>query len=132
MDGKKNGFGIQKWKDGSKYKGNYVKDQAKGWGIFYHADGDVYKGEFAKDKIDGYGPGMKLINWYLGGISYVAGAILYIIRFPEKLFPGKFDYIGASHQIFHILVFLGALFHFFGSIDAYNYRFLNLKIERVE
>ena len=44
MDGKKNGFGIQKWKDGSKYKGNYVRDQAKGWGIFYHADGDVYKG----------------------------------------------------------------------------------------
>jgi adiponectin receptor len=87
---------------------------------------------FFGDKIEGYGPGIKLINWYLGGISYVAGAILYIIRFPEKIFPGKFDYIGASHQIFHILVFLGALFHFFGSIDAYNYRFLNLKIEKVE
>ena len=78
--------------------------------------------------IEGYDSGIKLINWYLGGISYVVGALFYILRFPEKLFPGKFDYIGASHQIFHILVFFGALFHFFGSIDAYNYRFNNLKI----
>ena len=78
--------------------------------------------------IEGYDSGIKLINWYLGGISYVVGALFYILRFPEKLFPGKFDYIGASHQIFHILVFFGALFHFLGSIDAYNYRFNNLKI----
>ena len=84
---------------------------------------------FFGDSIEGYGPGIKLYNWYIGGICYVAGAILYIIRFPEKLYPGKFDYIGASHQIFHILVFLGALFHFFGSVDAYDYRFLNLKKE---
>jgi len=82
---------------------------------------------FFGDSIDGYDPGIKLYNWYFGGICYVTGAILYIIRFPEKLYPGKFDYIGASHQIFHILVFLGALFHFFGSVDAYDYRFLNLK-----
>ena len=70
---------------------------------------------------------MKLINWYFGGISYVVGALLYILRFPEKKFPRKFDYIGASHQIFHILVFIGALFHFMGSLDAYNYRFNKLK-----
>ena len=78
--------------------------------------------------IEGYDSGIKLINWYLGGISYVVGALFYLLRIPEKIFPGKFDYIGASHQIFHILVFFGALFHFFGSIDAYNYRFNNLKI----
>ena len=87
---------------------------------------------FFGDKIDGYGPGIKLINWYLGGISYVVGALLYINRFPEKIWPGKFDYIGASHQIFHILVFFGALFHFMGSLDTYNYRFHNLKLEQVE
>ena len=79
-------------------------------------------------KIKGYSPDIKLINWYLGGISYVSGALIYIMRYPEKKFPGKFDYIGASHQIFHILVFFGALFHFLGSIDAYNYRFGKLYI----
>ena len=87
---------------------------------------------FFGDKLEGYGPGIKLLYWYLGGISYVLGAILYIIRFPEKLFPRKFDYIGASHQIFHILVFFGALFHFLGSLDAYNYRFKNLEFNSVE
>ena len=83
---------------------------------------------FFGDKIKGYNPGIKLINWYLGGISYVVGALLYILRYPEKKFPGIFDYIGASHQIFHILVFFGAFFHFMGSIDAYNYRFGKLII----
>ena len=82
---------------------------------------------FFGDRIEGYSPGIKLINWYLGGASYVIGALFYILRFPEKKFQIKFDYIGASHQIFHVLVFFGALFHFFGSLDAYNYRFDNLK-----
>jgi adiponectin receptor len=74
-------------------------------------------------KIKGYSPDIKLINWYLGGISYVSGALIYMMRYPEKKCLRTFDYIGASHQLFHILVFLGALFHFLGSIDAYNYRF---------
>ena len=83
---------------------------------------------FFGKKLEGNTAGVNLINWYIGGVCYVIGALLYIIRFPEKIFPGKFDYIGASHQIFHILVFFGALFHFLGSLDAYNYRFNNLKI----
>ena len=77
---------------------------------------------------EGYGDDITLLNWYLGGISYIIGALFYIMRFPEKKFPGKFDFFGASHQIFHVLVFFGALFHFMGSLEAYNYRFRNLKI----
>ena len=84
---------------------------------------------FFGDKIEGLVPGLQLIHWYLGGISYVVGALLYILRFPEKTFKGKFDYIGASHQIFHVLVFCGAFFHFLGSLDAYNYRFKNFNIQ---
>ena len=83
---------------------------------------------FFGDYIEGYGNDIILLNWYLGGISYIIGALFYILRFPEKKFPGKFDYFGASHQIFHVLVFFGALFHFIGSLEAYNYRFRNLKI----
>ena len=81
---------------------------------------------FFGDYIEGYGDDIILINWYLGGISYIIGALFYIFRFPERKFPGKFDYFGASHQIFHVLVFFGALFHFMGSLEAYNYRFRNL------
>ena len=83
---------------------------------------------FFGDKIDGYNKDIYLVNWYLGGISYVIGALFYIFRFPEKKYPRTFDYFGASHQIFHVLVFFGALFHFMGSLDAYNYRFRNLKV----
>jgi len=83
---------------------------------------------FFGDTIRGYQPGAKFDNWYYGGISYIFGAILYILRFPEKKFRGKFDYIGSSHQLFHVFVLLGALFHFFGSLDAYQYRFKNLEI----
>ena len=78
--------------------------------------------------IKGYSDDITLLNWYLGGISYIIGALFYILRFPEKKFPGKFDFFGASHQIFHVLVFFGALFHFIGSLEAYNFRFRNLKI----
>ena len=78
--------------------------------------------------IKGYSDEITLLNWYLGGISYIIGALFYILRFPEKKFPGKFDFFGASHQIFHVLVFFGALFHFIGSLEAYNFRFRNLKI----
>ena len=53
--GKKEGFGIQKWKDGSIYKGNFINGEADGWGIFYYSDGDIFKGQFAKDIICGYG-----------------------------------------------------------------------------
>ena len=82
--------------------------------------GDTIEGYYSTDAI--------FINWYLGGISYVVGTFFYILRFPEKSFPMIFDYFGASHQIFHVLVFFGALFHFMGSLDAYNYRFKHLKV----
>ena len=81
---------------------------------------------FFGNYINGYVKGVKLLFWYIGGASYVTGALLYIMRFPEKYFPGKFDYFGASHQIFHVLVFVGAFSHFLGSLDAYYYRFDNL------
>lgn len=31
---------------------------------------------------------------------------------PERWYPGRFDYFGASHQIFHVCVVLAALAHF--------------------
>ena len=39
---------------------------------------------------------MDLLLWALGGGIYISGSILYILRFPEKLSPGKFDYVVTS------------------------------------
>ncbi|KAF9188482.1 hypothetical protein BGZ51_000571 [Haplosporangium sp. Z 767] len=52
------------------------------------------------------------------GASYVIGALIYGSRFPECLFPGKFDHFGSSHQIFHIFVLLGCAIHFVGVTQA--------------
>ena len=75
--------------------------------------------------MSGYEKAPHLGYWFLGGVSYVVGALMYIKRIPEKLKPGKFDYFGASHQILHFLVVLGVIFHFLGSLKAYYYRLGN-------
>ena len=78
------------------------------------------------ENLKGYNNDIRLLYWYLGGITYVIGAILYLIRFPEKYFPGKFDIFGSSHQLLHIAVLIASFFHYIGSLDAYYSRFNNL------
>ena len=70
--GKKNGFGIQKYKDGSIYKGNYINDKSSGFGIFYHSDGDIQKGEFYNGITKGYGE-LKYYGYWLNDIQYGIG-----------------------------------------------------------
>ncbi|ETN38765.1 uncharacterized protein HMPREF1541_06803 [Cyphellophora europaea CBS 101466] len=43
---------------------------------------------------------------------YLTGAIIYASQVPEKWWPGKFDYAGASHNIWHLAVLGGILFHY--------------------
>ena len=81
---------------------------------------------FFGNNIKGFIEMPKLFFWYIGGISYIIGAFLFMFRVPEKLYPGKFDIIGSSHQIFHILVVIGVITHYFGSLDAYYYRINNI------
>jgi adiponectin receptor len=44
------------------------------------------------------------------GVLYPAGAILYATRFPDRLLPGWFDYVG-SHEIMHACVLTAAVTH---------------------
>ncbi|KAB8072368.1 hemolysin-III related-domain-containing protein [Aspergillus leporis] len=46
--------------------------------------------------------------------SYAIGTAAYVTRFPERYWPERFDLIGASHQVFHILVAFGQIVHLFG------------------
>jgi hypothetical protein len=43
-------------------------------------------------------------------------------RIPERLVPGRFDLIFASHQIFHVHVILAALSHYNCILIALDYR----------
>lgn len=63
------------------------------------------------------------LNWLLlQGFLYILGASIYAIRAPERWYPGRFDIVGSSHQIFHVLVVLAAMAHLNGLFKAYDYR----------
>ena len=53
-----------------------------------------------------YAPVMKSIAVYLGG------AIIYAGQVPERWLHGWFDYAGGSHNIWHVAVLCGILFHY--------------------
>ncbi|XP_074604117.1 adiponectin receptor protein-like [Brevipalpus obovatus] len=43
---------------------------------------------------------------------FILAIIIYTSRFPESFFPGKFDYFGSSHSLFHWLVIVAILHHY--------------------
>ena len=65
------------------------------------------------------------MDWPKGGIAYIIGALLYVFRIPEKYKPGSYDICGSSHQIFHICIVAGVIFHYFGSLNSFYYRLDN-------
>jgi adiponectin receptor len=73
--------------------------------------------------------GFGQMRWQIGlfwlvlqGLLYILGAAIYAMRVPERLWPGKFDILGHSHQIFHFLVVLAAAAHLKGLLQAFDYR----------
>lgn len=64
------------------------------------------------------------VGWMaLMGVLYIAGAIMYATRVPERWFPGKCDIWFQSHQIFHVLVVAAAFVHLYGICQMAYYRF---------
>lgn len=60
----------------------------------------------------------------LSVLMYILGVIVYANRFPEKFYPGRFDYTGlTSHAIWHVFVCLGIFFHYLASLRFYANRF---------
>ena len=50
----------------------------------------------------------------LMALLYIGGAVIYALRVPERIWPGKFDIWFQSHQIFHVFVIIAAFVHFHG------------------
>ena len=48
-------YGIEKWDDGSIYKGHYYDGKKNGIGIYIWDDGNKYEGEFVNNTFHGYG-----------------------------------------------------------------------------
>ena len=43
---------------------------------------------------------------------YFLGALVYAAQVPERWWPGFFDYLGASHNLWHLAVLGGMFFHY--------------------
>jgi len=63
------------------------------------------------------------LGWLiLMGLLYILGAVFYALRVPERFYPGKFDLVFQSHQIFHVLVIAAAFVHYHGISEMAMYR----------
>lgn len=47
--------------------------------------------------------------------------LLTLMKVPERWYRRKFDLVGASHQVFHILVVVAALTYTKGILQAFDY-----------
>lgn len=57
-------------------------------------------------------------HWLLlMGALYIFGATIYMVRFPERCFPGKCDLMCQSHQLFHLFVVFAAAVHYHGILE---------------
>ncbi|EAZ20642.1 hypothetical protein OsJ_36258 [Oryza sativa Japonica Group] len=56
------------------------------------------------------------------GALYALGVAVYAARVPERWFPGRFDLVGHSHQLFHLLVVAGAYAHYLGALEYLKWR----------
>jgi adiponectin receptor len=59
---------------------------------------------------------------------YLAGAVLYTLKIPERWRPGMFDYVGGSHNIWHVAVLAGILFHYSAMQEFFANAFLRAVI----
>lgn len=63
------------------------------------------------------------LGWLvLMAVLYIVGALIYALRIPERIWPGKFDIWFQSHQIFHVFVITAAFVHYHGISKIANYR----------
>lgn len=69
-----------------------------------------------------YSPVTKSILVYLGG------AVLYASKIPECWFPGMFDYVGGSHNLWHLAVLGGILFHYLAMQELFAQAFLRARM----
>ena len=62
------------------------------------------------------------LSYFIGlGLFHISGAAIYGARIPERIWPRRFDILGSSHQIMHLLVVGGAVCYSVGLMKAFKY-----------
>ncbi|KAI9671513.1 MAG: hypothetical protein M1817_003565 [Caeruleum heppii] len=70
-----------------------------------------------------YAPVMK------SAFVYILGAVIYASQIPERWWPGGFDYFGGSHNLWHVAVLGGILFHYLAMQDFFAGAFHRARVE---
>lgn len=73
-----------------------------------------------KDREEIYDFFIELEYYILSIVFCILGAIFFVSKFPEKHYPGKFDKILSSHQIFHIFSILAGIVMYLGIVLTHN------------
>jgi len=51
-------------------------------------------------------------------VAAFLAAVVYCLHLPERFFPGRFDFIGHSHQIFHIIASFGCRYQMMAFLQS--------------
>jgi adiponectin receptor len=59
-----------------------------------------------------------VVKAYASAFScYIFGFVFYISKVPERFYPGKFDFIGMSHNFWHVGVALGGFMQYLNALE---------------
>ena len=72
INNNRNGYGIRLFNDGTKYEGEWEKNDFTGYGRIIKSNGDLYEGNFNKGKICGFGI-VKKLNGYVYKGEFING-----------------------------------------------------------
>lgn len=75
--------------------------------------------------VSGWHPEFTTEAVWLSGVAaaYLAGALLFATRYPECCAPkGRYDLLGASHQLMHVCVIGAAALHWYVCVRNFRYR----------
>ena len=62
------------------------------------------------------------VSYFIGlGLLNFTGGVIYGLRVPERWYPKRFDIVGSSHQIMHLLVMCGAICYGIGLVRTFDY-----------
>jgi hypothetical protein len=134
-----NGFGVYKFKDGSLFRGNFLKSKLQGYGKMKYSNGNIYEGEWRNDLKSGKGT-MRFTNqdsyagnfrddkfWGKGIYRYNSGDI-YDGSWVNGKAHGKGKYIFADKEKYEGDFFkglfegVGAFYYSDGSIFIGNWK----------
>ncbi|KIM98755.1 hypothetical protein OIDMADRAFT_105156 [Oidiodendron maius Zn] len=63
------------------------------------------------------------LQWtFVQGALYILGCVIFVLRVPERWYPGTFDLFGASHQVFHFCALAAAASQLKALLLAFDFR----------